>query len=139
MKKMIYMIAFAAVLGFAPTAQAIVNNAQLVDRIDTSWQNPGTQTTIGGGTNVINKLRCAPGFSYSPARYDSNGNEICVGSSTIDRPVLNPDFPVVNPDPVLPRDPIIFDPVSPVVTTATVSSCPSGMTKSSDGCCCVNN
>jgi len=24
-------------------------------------------------------------------------------------------------------------------TTATVSSCPSGTTKSSDGCCCVNN
>ena len=130
MKKMIYMIAFAAVLGFAPTAQAIVNNAQLVDRIDTSWQNPGTQTTIGGGTNVINKLRCAPGFSYSPARYDSNGNEICVGSSTIDRPVLNPDLPVIKPD--LPV-------IGPVVTTATVSSCPSGTTKSSDGCCCINN
>ncbi len=24
-------------------------------------------------------------------------------------------------------------------TTATVLSCPTGMTKSSDGCCCVNN
>ena len=135
MKKMIYMIAFAAVLGFAPTAQAIVNNAQLVDRIDTSWQNPGTQTTIGGGTNVINKLRCAPGFSYSPARYDSNGNEICVGSSTIDRTILDPDSFVINPD--LPDMPVIIG--GGTTTTATVSSCPSGMTKSSDGCCCVNN
>ena len=135
MKKMIYMIAFAAVLGFAPTAQAIVNNAQLVDRIDTSWQNPGTQTTIGGGTNVINKLRCAPGFSYSPARYDSNGNEICVGSSTIDRPILDPDSFVINPD--LPDMPVIIG--GGTTTTATVSSCPPGTTKSSDGCCCVNN
>lgn len=135
MKKMIYMIAFAAVLGFAPTAQAIVNNAQLVDRIDTSWQNPGTQTTIGGGTNVINKLRCAPGFSYSPARYDSNGNEICVGSSTIDRTILDPDSFVINPD--LPDMPVIIG--GGTTTTATVSSCPPGTTKSSDGCCCVNN
>ena len=135
MKKMIYMIDFAAVLGFAPTAQAIVNNAQLVDRIDTSWQNPGTQTTIGGGTNVINKLRCAPGFSYSPARYDSNGNEICVGSSTIDRTILDPDSFVINPD--LPDMPVIIG--GGTTTTATVSSCPPGTTKSSDGCCCVNN
>ena len=135
MKKMIYMIAFAAVLGFAPTAQAIVNNAQLVDRIDTSWQNPGTQTTIGGGTNVIDKLRYAPGFSYSPARYDSNGNEICVGSSTIDRTILDPDSFVINPD--LPDMPVIIG--GGTTTTATVSSCPPGTTKSSDGCCCVNN
>lgn len=139
MKKTIYMIAFAAVLGFAATAQAIVNNTQLVDKIDTSWQNPGTQTTIGGGTTVIDKLRCAPGFSYSPARYDSSGNEICVGSSTIDRPVLNPDLPVINPDlPVINPDvPVIIG--GGTTTTSTVSSCPSGMTKSSDGCCCVNN
>lgn len=135
MKKTIYMIAFAAVLGFAATAQALVNNAELTEKLDTSWQNPGTQTTSGGGTTVMDKLRCAPGFSYSPARYDSNGNEICVGSSRIDGPILNPDLPDINPD--LPDVPEIIG--GGTTTTATVSSCPSGMTKSSDGCCCVNN
>lgn len=137
MKKMIYMIAFAAVLGFAPTAQA-TNNLEYQTKLDddlTAWHNPGTQTTIGGGTNVINKLRCAPGFSYSPARYDSNGNEICVGSSTIDRTILDPDSFVINPD--LPDMPVIIG--GGTTTTATVSSCPPGTTKSSDGCCCVNN
>lgn len=124
MKKTIYMIAFAAVLGFAATAQALVNNAELTEKLDTSWINQGTQTTTGG-TTVLNKLRCASGFSYSPARYDSSGNEICVGSSTIDLPILNPDVPVIIG--------------GGTTTTATVSSCPSGMTKSSDGCCCVNN
>ena len=135
MKKIIYMIAFTTTLGLAATAQALVNNAELTNKLDTSWQNPGTQTTIGGGTTtVVNKLRCAPGFSYSPARYDSNGNEICTGTTT-----------VITPDPVVPSDPVILDPVIrdpvviPVVSTATVSSCPSGTTKSSDGCCCVNN
>ena len=137
MKKMIYMIAFAAVLGFAPTAQA-TNNLEYQTKLDddlTAWHNPGTQTTIGGGTNVIDKLRYAPGFSYSPARYDSNGNEICVGSSTIDRTILDPDSFVINPD--LPDMPVIIG--GGTTTTATVSSCPSGMTKSLDGCCCVNN
>lgn len=130
MKKTIYTFTFAAVLGFAATAQALVNNAELTNKLDTSWQNPGTQTTTGGGTTtVVNKLRCAPGFSYSPARYDSNGNEICTGTTT----VISPDLPVLNPD--LP----VLNPVVPVVSTATVSSCPSGTTKSSDGCCCVNN
>ena len=137
MKKMIYMIDFAAVLGFAPTAQA-TNNLEYQTKLDddlTAWHNPGTQTTIGGGTNVIDKLRYAPGFSYSPARYDSNGNEICVGSSTIDRTILDPDSFVINPD--LPDMPVIIG--GGTTTTATVSSCPPGTTKSSDGCCCVNN
>ena len=137
MKKMIYMIAFAAVLGFAPTAQA-TNNLEYQTKLDddlTAWHNPGTQTTIGGGTNVIDKLRYAPGFSYSPARYDSNGNEICVGSSTIDRTILDPDSFVINPD--LPDMPVIIG--GGTTTTATVSSCPPGTTKSLDGCCCVNN
>ena len=133
MKKTIYTFTFAAVLGFAATAQAVVSNVELSKELDsnlTAWQNPGTQTTTGGGTTtVVNKLRCAPGFSYSPARYDSNGNEICTGTTT----VISPDLPVLNPD--LP----VLDPVVPVVSTATVSSCPSGTTKSSDGCCCVNN
>ncbi len=31
----------------------------------------------------------------------------------------------------------ILDPIP--LNSATVSSCPSGTTKSSDGCCCVNN
>ena len=71
-----------------------------------------------------------------------DGREDC--SNLTQKPILDPIVPV-NPDPVvpvvpvLPRDPIIFDPVTPVVTTATVSSCPSGMTKSADGCCCLNN
>lgn len=130
MKKTIYTFTFAAVLGFAATAQALVNTTTELDSNLTAWQNPGTQTTIGGGTTtVVNKLRCAPGFSYSPARYDSNGNEICTGTTT----VISPDLPVLNPD--LP----VLNPVVPVVSTATVSSCPSGTTKSSDGCCCVNN
>lgn len=133
MKKTIYMIAFTTTLGLAATAQALVNMTTELDSNLTAWQNPGTQTTTGGGTTtVVNKLRCAPGFSYSPARYDSNGNEICTGTTT----VISPD-PVV---PVIPSDPVILDPVVvPVVSTATVSSCPSGTTKSSDGCCCVNN
>ena len=85
MKKMIYMIAFAAVLGFAPTAQA-TNNLEYQTKLDddlTAWHNPGTQTTIGGGTNVIDKLRYAPGFSYSPARYDSNGIFLSSGDDEV--------------------------------------------------------
>ena len=43
----------------------------------------------------------------------------------------------INPidDPI--DDPIDASVIIPI-TTATVSSCPSGTTKSSDGCCCVN-
>ncbi len=127
MKKMIYMIAFAAVLGFAPTAQAIVNNAQLVDRIDTSWQNPGTQTTTGG----INKTEYEYKKACEVCPYADQS--LCAGwvPNCPDETIkLNPDLPVIKPD--LPV-------IGPVVTTATVSSCPSGTTKSSDGCCCINN
>lgn len=45
-----------------------------------------------------------------------------------------------NPDPFI--DPPGFydgDLIDPPASTATVSSCPAGTTKSSDGCCCVNN
>ncbi|MBP3403418.1 MAG: hypothetical protein J6L82_05860 [Alphaproteobacteria bacterium] len=123
MKKMIYMIAFAAVLTAASTADAMVNS--LVTE-NNNLQQQKYETTLKKACEVcpyVDQSLCASWVPNCP-------------DETIK---LNPDFPVVNPDPVLPRDPIIFDPVSPVVTTATVSSCPPGTTKSSDGCCCVNN
>ena len=117
------MIAFAAVLTAASTADAMVNS--LVTE-NNNLQQQKYETTLKKACEVcpyVDQSLCASWVPNCP-------------DETIK---LNPDFPVVNPDPVLPRDPIIFDPVSPVVTTATVSSCPSGTTKSSDGCCCVNN
>ena len=86
-----------------------------------------------------------------------NGRQDCGGGTTTiwqpppvtNDPVLpaNPDVPLIDGwgDSITTRYPIDDDvtliklPSSDSSTTATVSSCPSGMTKSSDGCCCVNN
>lgn len=57
----------------------------------------------------------------------ATGYAVNTAGNCIKEIVKNPDLPVID-------DPIIV----PVVTS-TVSSCPSGTTKSSDGCCCVNN
>ena len=63
-------------------------------------------------------------------------------SNCVDTPIRVID-PVVTPvTPVTPDKPIIIDPdltIRDFITTSTVSSCPSGTTKSSDGCCCINN
>lgn len=123
--------------GNALTARKQMLENRLVD-IGGGGGGGGGRTTVaidrvtiggggGGGTTVVNKFRCASGFSYSPKRYDSRGNEIC-----ITKPVINP----IIPDPVIP-DPV--PDITPVVVTGTVSTCPSGTTKSSDGCCCINN
>lgn len=123
--------------GNALTARKQMLENRLVD-IGGGGGGGGGRTTVaidrvsigggGGGTTVVaNKFRCAPGFSYSPKRYDIRGNEIC-----ITKPVIKP----IIPDPVIP-DPV--PDITPVVVTGTVSTCPSGTTKSSDGCCCINN
>ncbi len=120
MKKIICSFAFAAVLTAVSTADAMVNS--LI-----------TENNNNNNLQTVQKELC-----YMTI----DGKEDC--SNLIQKPILDPIVPV-NPDPVdpvipvIPRDPVILDPVIPVVTTATVSSCPSGMTKSSDGCCCVNN
>ena len=134
MKKIICSFAFAFV---ASTFAAHAAFALVPDfgGDQEKYNDYSNQITGGGGTT---KLRCAPGKGYSPARYDSSGNEICVGSSTIDRPILNPDLPVINPD-LGKVDLDKFVDWIPETTASTVESCPTGMKKNTDGCCCVNN
>ena len=126
MKKICCALALAVTLCVGQTAGAITAQAVYKD-IDTSWVNPGTQTTTGG----INKTEYEYKKACEVCPYADQS--LCAGwvpdcpDETIK---LNPDLPVVTPD--LPV-------IGPVVTTATVSSCPSGTTKSSDGCCCINN
>ncbi len=126
MKKICCALALAVTLCVGQTAGAITAQTVYKD-IDTSWVNPGTQTTTGG----INKTEYEYKKACEVCPYADQS--LCAGwvpdcpDETIK---LNPDLPVVNPD--LPV-------IGPVVTTATVSSCPSGTTKSSDGCCCINN
>lgn len=126
MKKICCALALAVTLCVGQTAGAITAQTVYKD-IDTSWVNPGTQTTTGRINNTEYEYKKA--CEVCPYADQS----LCAGwvpdcpDETIK---LNPDLPVVNPD--LPV-------IGPVVTTATVSSCPSGTTKSSDGCCCINN
>ena len=49
------------------------------------------------------------------------------------------DFEIIDRDPIIlnPDDGIEFGEID--TTVKTVSSCPSGTTLSSDGCCCLNN
>ena len=101
------------------------------------------------------KFRCAEGFSTG--RYDANGNEICKDNDLILPPLTActiancqtcnvsgkactacvTGYVLSNGKCILDgtRGPILEKPIS----IGTVSSCPSGTTKSSDGCCCVNN
>lgn len=126
MKKICCALALAVTLCVGQTAGAITAQTVYKD-IDTGWVNPGTQTTIGGTNKTEYEYKKA--CEVCPYADQS----LCAGwvpdcpDETIK---LNPDLPVINPD--LPV-------IGPVVTTATVSSCPSGTTKSSDGCCCINN
>ena len=117
MKKSVYIFAFAIALTSVSPANAIVSS--LV-----------TEGNNNNNLQTVQKELC-----YMTI----DGQEDC---SNLQKPILDPIVPV-NPDPVvpvIPSDPVILDPVVvPVVSTATVSSCPSGTTKSSDGCCCVNN
>lgn len=97
--------------GWTPTCTTD-DDLKLIDPIElkTCPLNCTTCNKITGKCTV-----CATGYAVNTA-----GN--CIKEI-----VINPDLPVID-------DPIIV----PVVTS-TVSSCPSGTTKSSDGCCCVNN
>ncbi len=112
MKKSVYIFAFAIALTSVSPANAIVSSLVTEDNNNNNLQ-------------TVQKELC-----YMTI----DGKEDC---SNLQKPILDPIVPV---DPVVPSDPVILDPVVvPVVSTATVSSCPSGTTKSSDGCCCVNN
>ena len=113
MKKSVYIFAFAIALTSVYPANA---TASLL----------ATENNNNNNLQTVQKELC-----YMTI----DGQEDC---SNLQKPILDPIVPV-NPDPVVPSDPVILDPVVPVVSTATVSSCPSGTTKSSDGCCCVNN
>lgn len=126
MKKICCALALAVTLCAGQTAGAITTQTVYKD-IDTSWVNPGTQTTTGG----INKTEYEYKKACEVCPYADQS--LCAGwvPNCLDETIkLNPDLPVIKPD--LPV-------IGPVVTTATVSSCPSGTTKSSDGCCCINN
>ncbi len=126
MKKICCALALAVTLCACQTAGAITTQTVYKD-IDTSWVNPGTQTTTGG----INKTEYEYKKACEVCPYADQS--LCAGwvPNCPDETIkLNPDLPVIKPD--LPV-------IGPVVTTATVSSCPSGTTKSSDGCCCINN
>lgn len=126
MKKICCALALAVMLCAGQTAGAITTQTVYKD-IDTSWVNPGTQTTTGG----INKTEYEYKKACEVCPYADQS--LCAGwvPNCPDETIkLNPDLPVIKPD--LPV-------IGPVVTTATVSSCPSGTTKSSDGCCCINN
>lgn len=126
MKKICCALALAVTLCAGQTAGAITTQTVYKD-IDTSWVNRGTQTTTGG----INKTEYEYKKACEVCPYADQS--LCAGwvPNCPDETIkLNPDLPVIKPD--LPV-------IGPVVTTATVSSCPSGTTKSSDGCCCINN
>lgn len=88
-------------------------------------------------TNVTEYKKVCEVCPYADQSMCANWQSNCV-----DTPIRVID-PVVTPvTPVTPDKPIIIDPdltIRDFITTSTVSSCPSGTTKSSDGCCCINN
>ncbi len=122
MKKSVYIFAFAIALTSVYPANA-------------------TASLLATENNNMNNLEVVDKMCYMTF----DGKEDC---SNLQKPILDPIVPAdpvvpVNPDPVIPVIPsdsgTLKPVVVPVVSTATVSSCPSGTTKSSDGCCCVNN
>ena len=83
--------------------------------------DPVVLKTCPSNCTLCNKITgkcttCATGYAVNTA-----------GNCTREFVPINPDLPVIDNPVIIPT------------TTATVSSCPSGTTKSSDGCCCVNN
>ena len=84
------------------------------DRIDPIELNtcPSNCTTCNKTTGKCTV--CATGYTLTNGSCIRTRDPIDLGT------VTNPEFPGS-------------------ATTETVSSCPSGTTKSSDGCCCVNN
>ena len=107
------MFAFTITLGFAATAQAT------------------TLTTVN--TELVKACEVCP---YADASLCSSWVASCPEDqiTTIDRELIDRDL-IVNEE--INTGTIVSD--GTTTTTATVSSCPSGTTKSSDGCCCVNN
>ena len=118
MKKTIYTFTFAIALASVSPANAIVSSLVTEDNNNNNLQ-------------TVQKELC-----YMTI----DGQEDC---SNLQKPILDPivqvdpdpdiNYPVINPG----INPVILDPIP--LNSATVSSCPSGTTKSSDGCCCVNN
>ena len=122
------------------------------------WAVPPLQDQRNNGLyERQEKFRCAEGFSTG--RYDANGNEICKDNDLI-LPPITITCTIANCQTcnvsgktctacvtgyVLSNGKCIVDGTrgpdleKPILIGGTVSSCPSGTTKSSDGCCCVNN
>ena len=109
MKKMIYSFALITALTVVSTANALSGGGQQYEKPVTSF-----------------KKACEVCPYYD--------EEMCRNWTPDCREELDPPFNPPRADP-----PIINPPYNPPASTATVSSCPAGTTKSSDGCCCVNN
>ena len=84
----------------------------------------------GGGTiatcSIANCKTCNTAGSCTAC---NSGYNLMAGSCTKQTILTLPDLTAT-----INRDETVL-----AGTVATVSSCPTGMTKSSDGCCCVNN
>lgn len=111
MKKILYTTLFAASFAFAFQAQAAVYDQSSAMEYQ---QHLVTDTGGGGGGTTV----------YQP--------------NTNDTLMYNPNTPQIYDREI--NDSYIVDSgISQATVTATVSSCPSGTTMSSDKCCCVNN
>ena len=119
MKTTICSFAFAAVLTVVSTA-----NAAVMTNDNTNYetlQKTYCYTTIDGRHECSQSLPFYPSDPVDPGDSADDGHDAEVVDGYLE----------FNQDLNFNRD---WD-----SNTATVSSCPSGMTKSSDGCCCLNN
>lgn len=120
--KKILCLAFTLGVFSSGTAYAVLSNSlnnqyeslQVREMVDTIGGGGG------GGTTVYKK---------PVTELDTGGTTVTTG------PVISDWGTTLNPGvttPVIPQ-------ITEQVTSATVSSCPSGTTMSSDKCCCINN
>lgn len=115
MKKILYTTIFIASFAFAGQAQAALYEQQMEYQQHMMVDGGGGG---GGGTTTV----------YQPT----------TNTNFDDTLMLNPNTNLIRDDLHLISDQY-SDLTQQATVTATVSSCPSGTTMSSDKCCCVNN
>ncbi len=125
MKKFLYTGIFAIALIVSANANAAVNN-------NTLNYNEGDSSNF----YQVERFKCVD--SKTVYGYDAEGNELCNGA----RELVAIDADIIfdrtgNNDVVVGDDDGDTGTTTPTTPTGTVSSCPSGTTKSSDGCCCI--
>lgn len=117
MKKFAYTIAFGMILGVVTSAQAVTVNTefQYADGFSEGLQKAVTDDSLI--TDAVYQVTDQTDDSSDSSLLVRNG--ITINTDNLED--LNSE--------------LVFTGTS----SGTVSSCPSGTTKSSDGCCCVNN